>query len=149
LAEANKAELDEADGKAMSEYVQRKTKAMLAREDFDEPMPKHVPGDVSISLTIGSPMFDSSSEAIEQLKSQRKALARGVEVEVLGETRTVQVDDLEGWIDDIGDGAAWSPKDGGLSVVHEGVIVTASGFGDQQEDRARTKELARHIISGS
>jgi hypothetical protein len=78
-------------------------------------------------------------------------IPQGVDVEVMGETRTVQVDDFEEWIDDIGDGGAWSPKGGGLSVIHEGVIltVTASGFGDEQDDRARAKELAAYIINGN
>lgn len=150
-AKANKIELEEAYTKAMLDYGQRRAKAMIARKQFDEPMPEHVPGDVSISITVGSPMFDSSEEAIETLKSRRKSLAKGVDVEVLGETRTVKMDDIEEWIDDIGDGGTWSPKGSGLSVVYEGVIltVTASGFGDRQEDRARAKELAGYIISGS
>lgn len=148
---ANKVELEDAYSKAMVDYSQRKARAMIAREKFDEPMPEHIPGDIGISITIGSPMFDSSEEAIETLKSNRKTLANGVDVEVLGETRTVKMDDIEEWIDDIGDGATWSPKGNGLSVVYEGVIltVTANGFGDDQEDRTRARELAGDIISGS
>lgn len=149
-AKPNQAELKAAYKLVIADYGKRKVKAMLARESFDEEIPKPIPDEFSISLTIASPMFDTSAEAIQALRSQRKALAQGVDVEVMGEERTVRMDDIQEWIDDIGDGGTWAPSGDGLSVVYEGVILTttANGFGNSDTNRARAKELANYVISG-
>jgi hypothetical protein len=101
-----------------------------------------------VSLTILDRSYASPAAAVASLESSVAELSKGVTVEVQGRKHTSRVE-FEGWVDGVGDKAAWAPKPRELSVAHGGVrfALAVRGFGDAAEDRARAIDLARRVAA--
>ena len=105
-------------------------------------------GRQEVSLTILDRHFESAAEAVADLEGTVAQLSKGVTVEVHGTKHTTQVD-FEGWIDGVGDKAAWAPRLSELQVACSGVryAVSARGFADAAENKAKAIELARRVAA--
>jgi len=101
-----------------------------------------------VSLTILDRSFPSRTAAVASLESSVAELSKGVTVEVKGRSHTSRVE-FEGWLEGVGDKAAWAPKPRELSVAHGGVrfAVAVRGFGDAAEEKARAIDLARRVAT--
>ncbi|MCL4809569.1 MAG: hypothetical protein KJ062_17550 [Thermoanaerobaculia bacterium] len=101
-----------------------------------------------VSLTILAQSYASPAAAVASLESTVAELSKGVTVEVQGRKHTSRVE-FEGWLDGVGDKAAWAPKPRELSVAHAGVrfAVAVRGFGDAAEGKARAIDLARRVAA--
>jgi hypothetical protein len=101
-----------------------------------------------VSLTILDRSYASRAAAVASLESSVAELSKGVTVEVQGRKHTSRVE-FEGWVEGVGDKAAWAPKPRELSVAHAAVrfAVSVRGFGDAAEDKARAIDLARRVAA--
>lgn len=129
----NREELDA----ARADYQMKKAMAQVRNEDFDEPMPP--PGRYRVSLTIIREEFDSAAAAVTSL-----------EATILTLQEIATPEDFDGWIDGVGDRAAWLPKIHELQVAHAGVryAITVSGGETAADNEAKAIELAQRIAAG-
>jgi len=130
----------------MAAHSKRRIEAMQKGEAFDEPMPRCPGATTVVGLTLVSPIHDSPAAAIASLESVVGELTEGVVVEVRGAQRTARVR-FEGWIDGVGDRAAWAPAPSELQVAAAGVrfAVSVSGFNGVGENKAKAIEVAKRI----
>ena len=119
-----------------------------ARWDGTKSAAAAAPPGYEASLTILDRSFASAAAAVASLESSVAELSKGVTVEVKGRKHTSRVE-FEGWVEGVGDNAAWAPKPRELSVAHAGVrfAVSVRGFGDAAEDKARAIDLARRVAA--
>lgn len=129
----------------MMDYMKRRMEAQSKGQPFDEKMPS-VRTENEASLTINNEPIASPAEAVAPLEQIVGRLGEGVTTEVAGRQHTARVE-YEGWLEGVGDRAAWAPRLSQLSVAAGGVLfhvgVTASP--DASENRAKAIELARRI----
>jgi hypothetical protein len=136
----NKAELDKAYTEAITAWTMERMKGVK------NPQPKPPSGTSSASLTLVADTFDSDEEAIESLESAVATLSKGISVEVGGKTHETKMS-FGDWMDSPGDKAIFSDK-GELLVATNGrrISVTVSAMADEEQDREKAIELARHVI---
>ena len=142
----DKEEMEAACKQSMLDHSTRLVQAMQRREDFDEPIPTCPPTSNSITFAISKPVHDSAEEAVASLESGVGQLSEGIDFEVQGESRTVRVL-FDGWIEGVGDRAAWASEAGELAVASGGVRfgVTVRVLDDPEENKALAIELARRL----
>lgn len=142
----NADEIEAATPQLMMDYMKRKAAAQQKKEPFDEKMPIPRP-EAEANLTIYGESYDGPAAAAAGLEGIVATMSKGVTATVGGKDYTSQVT-YEGWIDGVGDKAAWAPKLSQLSVAAKGVIfhVSVRAFDDPAENQSKAIALAKRII---
>lgn len=131
---------------ARIEYESRRGMARIQGRAFDEPLPPYPRYEVS--LTIINHGYDSAADAVTDLEGVVAGLTHGGTMQPPGGDPAELM--FEGFIDGVGDQAAWAPRLGELSAAHAGVryAVVVRGFTGPAENKEKAIEFAQRLAGG-